>query len=476
MDLKKAAENPAHFRTVVRIDHDGEAVPFGDVMDPWQRADFEAMDPAWLKVAGRSSESPKHKNAFLERARGHSKSCDLAIMCTWALFSSPRDLCGIAVASHRDQAKLLRNAIERLLRMNSWLAEALTVLEHKVVNRHTGSELTVMAADVPGSYGVTPDFLALDEVCHWPSGKGEAMWTSLLSASAKRRDCVVTVISNAGTSMGTGWVWNAREKCRESESWYFSRLDGPVASWITQDHLDEQRSLLPPKAFKRLWLNEWQTESGDAIDLEDIEACITRDAPPIRVHCSRGPFIGGLDLGLKNDHSALVVLQADVPLQRVSLISCESWAPPKRGGQVRLEDVKAACIAAHRRYNLSDIIFDPWQAMLMAQQLANEGVSMRECTQTSVMLDRMAMALLQTFRNRQLDLYEDKALIRDLTRLTIVEKQNGQYKLQSTRDEHGHCDRATALSLALISAVDTIEYLRNQPPDPCIQYEIVRAG
>ena len=68
-------------------------------------------------------------------------------------------------------------------------------------------------------------------------------------------------------------------------------------------------------------------------------------------------------------------------------------------------------------------------------------------------LDKMASTLLDCFNSRLIHLYNDAHLIRDLGRLSIVEKSYG-YRLQSTRDADGHADRATALAIALLAARD----------------------
>jgi phage FluMu gp28-like protein len=66
-------------------------------------------------------------------------------------------------------------------------------------------------------------------------------------------------------------------------------------------------------------------------------------------------------------------------------------------------------------------------------------------------LDQMASLLLNEFRSRNVALYPDQLLIRDLGRLSIIEKSYG-YKLESTRDADGHADRGTALTLAILAA------------------------
>ena len=63
----------------------------------------------------------------------------------------------------------------------------------------------------------------------------------------------------------------------------------------------------------------------------------------------------------------------------------------------------------------------------------------------------MATALLAAFSSGNIRLYRHPALIRDLKRLTIVEKAYG-FKLESTRDASGHADTAIALAMALVHA------------------------
>ena len=64
---------------------------------------------------------------------------------------------------------------------------------------------------------------------------------------------------------GTAGSGQVREAARTAKDWYFSRLDGPVASWISEKLLDEQRRMLPPAAYARLWDNVWSSGEGDAL-------------------------------------------------------------------------------------------------------------------------------------------------------------------------------------------------------------------
>ena len=189
--------DPALFRQALLIDASGIAVPFRP--DPWQEADIRAMDPAWSFAAGRwSGPPPTVRRAWQERPRGHSKTSDLAVMVTWALLMAERPIRGLVAAGDRDQAKLLRDSIATLARLNGWIAPLLDVQAWCVVNRRNGATLDILSSDVGTSYGQLADFIAIDEITHWPEDRGKQLWDSLLSTAAKRANCVMQVICNAG--------------------------------------------------------------------------------------------------------------------------------------------------------------------------------------------------------------------------------------------------------------------------------------
>ncbi len=267
------------------------------------------------------------------------------------------------------------------------------------------------------------------------------------------------------------WQHKWREIARESERWHFSCVNTP-GPWISQADLEESKRRNPPARYRRLWEGVWCSDAGDAISSEDIDAACTLDGPMLTRDRDLEPYIAGLDLGLKHDHSALVVLSVDIPRRRYRLVDCESWAPPMRGGKIRLEQVKEACKRAADRFNLTGILFDPWQCEFMAEQLVDEGVQMFKFPFTPKNCDAMATSLLDAFSNRRIDMWRDSALVRDLGKLSIVERQKG-FKLEATRDEYGHCDRATALAMLLPWAKEIIQgvfQIHGPEPQPEIIY------
>ena len=172
------------------IDTDAGPAPFADRMDDWQDADFRALDSGWKRAVLGAGQEAQFSRGWLERPRGHSKSLDLGIMAAWALFASRRRLSGIGAAGDQDQARILRDAIGRLCYVNPWLAKLLEVQGYRVVNPVTESCLEIITSDAPTSYGLTPDFVIADEVCHWRKARSVGFPLVQLCQAVNLHACV----------------------------------------------------------------------------------------------------------------------------------------------------------------------------------------------------------------------------------------------------------------------------------------------
>lgn len=461
MDLLQLQSDPSAFRASLLIDTDSGPKPFADCVDDWQARDFAAMDDGWRRAAGQQVQAGCFQRAWLERPRGHSKTLDIAIMVAWLLFASRKRLSGIAAAGDEDQARLLRDAVGKLVHCNPWLARVLEVQSARVINTHTESALDVIPSDAPSSYGLTPDVVVCDEVCHW---KKRDLWDSLLSSAAKRATCVLIAITNAG--MRDDWVWTLREAIRQdSARWYFSRLESPCAAWITPDRLAEQERLLPPTAYRRLWLNEWANAGGDALSEADIRAAFVPGLAPLN-SAAEAPgfdFVAGCDAGVSRDASALVILgirRDHAGHGTIRLAATRIWRPAK-GSKVDLGQVESALVDCHARFNLRTINLDPWELRYLASRLQSGGLGridnlksplpIVEVPPTGSNLQRMATAMLESFADRRLHLFDDDDLKRDLSRMRVVEKSYG-FRIESPRDASGHGDMGSAFQLALLAA------------------------
>jgi len=489
IDLAAMAANPAAFRAVLRVERaDGTVGRLGEVAAPFQAETFTALDAAWRKLADPSAPAAECRRLWAERHRGASKTADAAAMVVWLLAFSKRQVRGVAVAVDRDQARVVRDAVDRLARLNPWLAGLLTVDRWRVANPVTGSELEILAADESSSYGLLIDFAICDEVALWPD---DALWSSVVSAVGKRPHAVLVCLTNCGWR--DTWAWDVRAKVKADAGWRFAKMEG-LAPWITAKQVEEQRRLLPGPVFRRLWEDggRWiPKEGGDALTADEMDRAVVL-AGPMGGPCFGWRFAAGLDVGTRRDFTAFVAVARHVGgVERVEgeqrqVVSstvralCEAgllrepsggvkyrtepatgklrlaavrvWRPADQGGRVDFDEIEEAIMRTHQRLRIARLCCDPWQAEGLIQRLRKRGLRVEAVDPTGGNLQTVASELLGAFRDSRVELYPHEQLLADLRELSVVERPRG-YRLASPRSrEGGHGDVATAFALALYGA------------------------
>lgn len=446
--LEEMATDPREFRRGLYIPG---ALGIGrclDLMAPFQEADFAALDQAMIAI--RDGAVPSPNRFWIERTKGASKSSDCAVELLWVTFATSRMLTIQCAASDAEQADEVRKAMKTILSLdeNAWLRAIITVQEGRVVNTRTGTTIDILTADSKGAHGSRPDVLLIDEASH--VSKWEFIET-LADNAAKNPRGVLIVGTNAGQTDSPAFKY--REMARQSARWYFSSFTD-VAPWISQEELAERRSVVTPSRFARLWQGQW-VSGGDVIDPADLERSMTLSGPA-RFATDNRWCVAALDIGIKNDRSALTVVELDFDSHQVNLLSSQTWAPLVPGAQVNLDEVEQAVREAFGRYAVFCCLADPWQAAQMIQRLQGSGLDVREYPFTAASLDQMAHTLISAFRNGQLKLFRDDRLIADLCKLSVVERAGGRYKLVAIRDSTGHADAAVSLAMTLPLAFDLL--------------------
>lgn len=443
--LQAYASDPMLFFSEIQFPSCNGAERFGDVMADHQRAWFEAIAPSLVAVA--RGEQPDCTRFWSERTKGGSKDSDCACVLLWLLAFSPRKLDCQVGAADRDQAAELKKAAADILRINPWLSQRIEVQAWTLICKATGSECAIVASDVAGSHGARPDITVVNELSHIQK---EEFASNLADNATKKPRGLFIVCTNAGFK-GT-WQERWRQTALDSDSnrWNFHRLAEP-SPWLTDAAVDEAKRRNSTARFNRLFYGDWVSQSGDALDEADIKAAVKGQPVPCK---QPGWFyIAGLDLGIKHDHSALVVVAGNRSTLELKVAYAKSWSPDASTGQVNLMQVEREVETVSKLYGTTTIGFDPFQAALLSQRLTARKVKMQEMTFTGKNLDLMASTLLDVFRSRRITLYDHPQLIADLGRLTIVEKSYG-YKLEAVSDESGHADVATALAIALPIVVE----------------------
>jgi phage terminase large subunit-like protein len=442
--MAKYRGSPVAFFEEIMVRSQRGLVPLGTIMAPHQREWLTALSPALLGVA--MGQTPPIGKFFWEGTKGSGKDFCLALAIIWLFMASGRSLYCQIGAADKDQADELRKSAKGILRLNPWL-DRIEVNSWKIKCETSDCECDIVAADIAGSHGARPDVLVLNELHAIDEGKWEFA-ENLLDNASKVPNGLVVIATNAGFTGTDAFRW--REMARTSPRWSFHQYAQP-APWLNAAEIQEAQTRNSAQRFNRLFMGQWSSGAGDALDPQDIAAAVNQAGPLVGRELEAGwTFIGGLDVGIKHDHSAFVVLGVRHGEGRVRLAWIQNWKPP-RGGQVDLQAVEEHILNTHSRMYLHKLLYDPHQAQHLAQRLRRRGVLCEEVPFVGAHLDRMATVLMECFRTRIIDLYGDKQLIKDLGRITIEEKPYGQ-RLTAVADADGHADTATALAIALPTA------------------------
>ncbi|MCU1451934.1 MAG: hypothetical protein JWN46_80 [Acidimicrobiales bacterium] len=424
------------------------------------------------------------------RAKGASKTTDTAgFGCAWLLTQAqPLDEAYV-IASDQEQAGRLLRTAARLIARTPSLADRLEVLSNAIVNLVSGARVIALAADVAGTEGLLTPLIVCDELPNWAdTASSKGMWTAAFSSLPKVPTSRLVVIGHAGAP--GSWQHKLFEQAKKSPSWLVDDRPGP-APWTSEADLVDQRAMLLPFQAARRWDNVWMVADDRLTSMADLEACAVLDGPLLAEPGRQ--YVIGLDVGLKNDRTVATVCHAE-PLDggvspqggppsegeyarmnrrlyeggavtwdryqervgglqssasqaravRIVVDRQEVWSG-SRLSPVRLSDVKDWLLQAHRTFNRASLVFDPWQAIGLGQDLTQAGVKTHEFTFSQASVGRLASTLFTLMRDHALWLPRDPALLDELAHVQIRETSPGVVRLEHASGRHD--DRALSIAL-----------------------------
>jgi hypothetical protein len=391
---------------------------------------------AWLEGS-----EPYH---YCVRSRGYSKTQDAAGALLAVLATAEDPVRCYALASDRDQARLVLDSVEGFARRTPALSGLLDVHRSLVRVERSGAELVVLAADAPGTWGLRPNWIVLDEIAQWAETESSRRLLDAALTAAPKENARVVVITTPGSPRGMGW--QLREHARTSDLWRLSETPGP-APWIDPERLDEQRARLPPAVFRQLYGAEWLEASGDFLDASMLEAAFRLPGPTVH-RDRRFTYQAALDLGHVNDRSVLAIVHREGNETRLDRMLVWRGRP---GAPVSFDQVGRTVRDVHREYGFR-LIADPWQALEMVERLRKSGIRVDEFHFSAQSKMRLASSLLHALNTGSLGVYPAEGLREELLGLRLVQRGPGLFAFDHAPGEHD--DMAVALSMALVGAVE----------------------
>jgi hypothetical protein len=291
-----------------------------------------------------------------------------------------------------------------------------------------------------------PAGLFLDELAAWPDTTNARRFLDALTSSAtKAPGCRMAVLTSAGTP--SHYSYRLLQHARSSPLWRTLERAGPPP-WVDEARLEEQRKRLPPSVFAQLFQAEWCEVEGSFLDAAVVDAAFVLAGPSLRREHGRSGYVAALDLGHVNDRTVFAV--GHLEGETVVLDAMTSWSG-SRAQPVSFSEVEEHVLAAHERYGFA-LSTDPWQALHVAERLRARGVRTREVNFSPQFKQRLASTLLQALNDGAVHLYPADGLREELLALRLKQGSAGSWAFDHAKG--GHDDRAVALSMMLVAALE----------------------
>lgn len=446
----------------------------------WQRQTFGHL------LARRADGRYRHRTALVGVARKNGKSAIGAGLGLYGLVLGPEGGEVYSCAGDREQARIVFGTAKRMVELEPELSEICKPYRDVIEIPSTGSIYKVLSAEAYTKEGLNPTLVIFDEVHVQPNRE---LWDVMALAMGARREPLLIGITTAGarfdSSGSDSLCYGLYEYGIRVAS---GELDDPtffMAWWEPRDPeadhrdpatwreanpgLDDLVSIedfasailrTPEAEFRIKRANQWVTSTDTWLPYGAWEGC--RDDRRI----DDGTQVTlGFDGSFNGDCTALVVCSIeDRPLLDVVAL----WERPTEAmpdWQVPVIDVEDQIRRACKRWQVREIVCDPFRWARSYQVLEGEGLPVLEFPQSPQRMTPATARFYEAVMNRRLGHSGDLRLARHIGNAVLKADSRGTriYK------EHKHSSRRIDLAVASVMAFERAASLAAEPvSDPSV--------
>ena len=368
----------AFIEQMCRVTKQSFAAPAGEliVLRPWQKQLLSAL------YARRADGRLKHRSCLVGMPRKSGKSALLSGMTLHHLMLGAPGAEVYAVAASRDQARIIFEASKSMIRMDPELAAGCTVYRDVIENKDTKSIFKVLASEAPQLEGLSPSFVAFDELHAQPNRE---LFDVLSLASAARIDPMLVAITTAGVKVdGSGrdslcytmYQYGKQVAAKEVNddtffmAWWQPRFEAvdyrDPKIWAQanpgfgdiSDPEDFESAVLrtPENEFKTKRLNIWTSAASvwlpDGVWAKAADDAKVADGEQIVI---------GFDGSYSNDSTAVIGCTTGDEKHLFVIGLWERPANRNEDWQVPIHEVEDAIVNAFTRWDVREVVCDPYR-------------------------------------------------------------------------------------------------------------------
>lgn len=407
--------------------HKGEWAGKPLILEPWQAENIRTIF-GWKRADG----SRRFRRVWWHTPRKQGKTQIAAAVALYLLVGDSEPGAEVyTTATKKEQAAICHEAARAMVRKNAVLAQAIKVPKNAIANltcAQLGSKMAVLASDHGTLDGLNPHGDIRDEVAEWTAHE---LATVLDTATGSRRQPLTFEITTAGVYDPEGVGWQHHEYAtsvlegRLEDDTLFAYVtaiedgDDPwdPAVWakacpnlgvsLKLEYMEDQAvkartQMAAQNGFLQKLLNRWTQQTTRWLNADrwrEAEDATFSERDLEGLEC-----VAGLDLSLRNDPSALVLLFRR-PDDGIDL-TCRFWLPESTveeearrgrtywrawaeqgwldvvpGDTIRHSHIRDEIKELSERFRIAEFGFDPAHANLLAGELSDDGHTMVEVRQ-----------------------------------------------------------------------------------------------
>jgi phage terminase large subunit-like protein len=416
--------------------------------------------------------APGIRTAVVSIPRGNGKSTLAAALALWALVDGPEGAQVPIVAGVAErQAKICFNIARRMVELDPELAERIQIFQDRLYMPHHDASLFPLPADADALLGANPTFTLVDELgvvdaevfeaMRLASGKRAESTLLAIGTPPRESDSIMRTLVEHGrlgddpTFALVEYAAPSNTRVADRKAW--KQANPALGDFLYEDVFETEAKTVRESTFRQFRLGQWVGQPEEAWMAPELW-----DAVASQQATDGDDVVLALDGSFSQDCTAVVGCTAagDVGDQHIFVVGC--WENPRPGDEtfrIDVQEVEQTIREACRRYNVLEVVADPYRWTRTLQVLQDERIPVSEFPQSPSRMTPATTGLYEAVVNGAVTHDGDPTLARHVANAVLRVDSRGS-RLQK---EHRDSKRRIDLAVAAVMAHDRARALASRP-------------
>jgi phage terminase large subunit-like protein len=436
--------------------------------------------------ARRSDGRLKHRQALIGVPRKNGKSALGAGIALYGLAFGPRGGEVFSCAADKEQARIVFGVAKKMIELEPQFGGLFKLYRDAIELPATGSVYRVLSAEAFTKEGLNPHLVLFDEVHAQPNRE---LWDVMALATGARLEPLMVGITTAGVKtdssgsdslcygmyqygcqVASGEVddptfyfewWGAAENSDHRDPDVWRAANPGFDDIVSADDFHSAVLRTPEAEFRTKRLNQWVSTAEAWLPAGAWDEC-AGSADPIP---DGTEVVIGFDGSFNNDATAITVVTCPKGDEKPHVDVVAAWEKPRMGAQdwtVPIIDVEAEIRAACKRWQVREIVCDPYRWARTYQILEDEGLPIVEFPQSPARMIPATQRFFEAVMNQSVTHSGDARLARHLANCVLRTDSRGSRLSKDSKGSPRKIDLAVSAVMALERACQEPE----QEPEP----------